>query len=101
MNAMAHVWGSSDNLVGLIFLLLPCGSWDWNLSDLVASTHPLGHLAGPNFFFKLGKPENDGDRWGSVLLKCLLLFLVSTFISNIVPIDDLRNQLSAFHQILR
>lgn len=51
MNAMAHVWGSSDNLVGLIFLLLPCGSWDWNLSDLVASTHPLGHLAGPNFFF--------------------------------------------------
>lgn len=63
---------------------------------------PTGPSCWPQFFFfKLGKPENDGDRWESVLLKCLLLFLVSTFISNIVPIDDLRNQLSAFRQVLR
>lgn len=66
-----------------------------------APTHWAILLAPIFFFFKLGKPENDGARWGSVLLKCLLLFLVSTFISNIVPIDDLRNQLSTFRQILR
>lgn len=39
-------------------------------SGLVASTHPLGHLPDSIFFFKLGKPENDGGGWRRLLLKC-------------------------------